>query len=67
MECNKAENLESCACTYDPCSRKGMCCECISYQLKSRQLPGCCFPADAERMYDRSFEHFARLVAAKKV
>jgi hypothetical protein len=39
-----------------------MCCECISYHLRNRQLPGCCFPADAEQTYDRSFEHFARLV-----
>jgi len=30
-------------------------------------LPGCCFPAEAERTYDRSFEHFAKLVMAKKV
>jgi hypothetical protein len=30
--------------------------------LKSRQLPACCFPDDAERTYDRSFNHFARLV-----
>ena len=67
MECSKDQNLESCTCTYEPCSRKGACCECISYHLKSRQLPGCCFPADAERTYDRSFDHFARLVAAKKI
>lgn len=67
MECNKAENLASCTCSYDPCSRKGVCCECISYHLRSRQLPGCCFPGDAERKYDRSFEHFARLVTARKV
>jgi len=67
VECNKTQNLESCTCTYDPCSRKGVCCECISYHLRSRQLPGCCFPSDAERTYDRSFEHFAKLVAAKKV
>jgi hypothetical protein len=30
-------------------------------------LPGCCFPDDAERTYDRSFEHFARLVGQGKV
>jgi len=32
-----------------------------------RQLPACCFPDDAERTFDRSFEHFARLVEAKRV
>jgi len=67
MECNKTRNLESCICSYEPCSRKGICCECISYHLKSRQLPGCCFSPDAERTYDRSFEHFAKLVAGKKI
>jgi hypothetical protein len=67
MECKKEQNLPKCNCSYDPCARKGICCECLQYHLKGRQLPGCCFPADAERTYDRSFEHFARLVAQKKV
>ena len=43
MECNKERNLQSCNCTYDPCSRKGMCCECIRYHWRMRQLPGCLF------------------------
>lgn len=67
MECNKARNQENCNCSYDPCTRKGVCCECISYHLKNRQLPGCCFPGDAERTYDRSFDHFARLVTDGKI
>ena len=67
MECKKAENLDICNCSYEPCSRKGMCCECISYHLRIRQLPACCFPDDAERTYDRSFEHFAKLVARKSI
>ena len=49
------------------CSRKGVCCDCIAYHLKSRELPACAFPADAERTYDRTFEHFARLVEQGKV
>jgi hypothetical protein len=32
-----------------------------------RQLPACVFPEDAERTYDRSFEHFARLVGQGRV
>ena len=67
MECKKENNLKSCNCTYEPCSRKGICCECISYHLKSRQLPACCFSKDAEATYDRSFEHFAQLVIKKKI
>ena len=67
MECNKEKNMSRCNCTYEPCSRKGVCCECITYHLKMRQLPGCCFPDDAERSWDRSFEHFSRLVQQKKV
>jgi len=57
MECKQSQNLEHCNCSYNSCSRKGLCCECIRYQL-----PACCFPDDAERTYDRSFNHFARLV-----
>lgn len=67
MECKKEKNLKNCTCTYTSCAKQGICCECISYHLKSRQLPGCCFPKDAERTYDRSFEHFARLVNDKKI
>jgi hypothetical protein len=67
MECKREENLETCACSYGSCSRRGICCECIAYHLKSRQLPGCCFSPEAELTYDRSFEHFARLVREGKV
>lgn len=67
MECKKEQNLENCLCTYDSCSRKGLCCDCIRYHLKSRQLPGCCFTRDAEGTYDRSFEHFSRLVQEGKL
>lgn len=67
MECNKENNLERCKCTYPGCSRKGTCCECITYHLNMRQLPACLFPADIEKTYDRSFEKFAELVQEKKV
>ena len=67
MECVKEQNLTSCNCSYEPCTRKGLCCECISYHLKSRQLPACCFSNEAERTYDRSFEHFARLAMNNRV
>jgi hypothetical protein len=60
MECKKQQNLDNCTCTYAGCSRKGMCCDCLSYHLQSKQLPGCCFPAKAERSYDRSFAAFAK-------
>lgn len=59
MECpNQDETLDFCSCTYEPCSRKGRCCECIQYHLKSRELPACAFTPDAEKTYDRSFEKF---------
>lgn len=67
MECKKDQNLKNCNCSYEPCAKKGICCECLSYHLKSRQLPACCFPNQAEKTYDRSFEHFARLVKEKRI
>ena len=67
MECKNQQNLSHCNCSYEPCSRKGICCECLSYHLRMRQLPACCFTDAAERTYDRSFEHFARLVQDKQV
>ena len=31
MECKKSGNLKNCACTYEPCGRKGVCCECVAH------------------------------------
>ncbi len=60
MECKKEKNLEICNCSYGGCPRTGICCECLSYHLQSKQLPACCFPDEAERTYDRSFTAFAK-------
>lgn len=57
---NKTKNAERCTCTYS-CGKKGMCCECLHEHWSMRQLPGCLFPAEAERTYDRSLEHFIRV------
>jgi hypothetical protein len=67
MECKKEVNLARCNCSWQGCSRQGMCCDCIAYHLKSRELPACAFPPEAERTYDRSFAHFAKLVENGKV
>jgi hypothetical protein len=58
MECNVEKNLEKCTCTYDPCSRKGKCCECVAYHRRNGELPGCFFPPAVESTYDRSFKKF---------
>jgi hypothetical protein len=57
-ECNKEDNLRKCTCTYEPCSRKGVCCECIAYHWRMGELPACVFPPEVERTYDRSVERF---------
>lgn len=67
MECPREKNLKNCKCTYPGCSRKGLCCDCLKYHLVKRQLPGCCFPKEAEKTYDRSFEHFVKLVKEAKI
>jgi len=67
MECKQENNKKDCNCSYEPCKRKGLCCECLSYHLKNRQLPACCFPKEAEATFDRSFSHFARLVTQNSV
>ncbi len=68
MDCdNRKNNIENCNCSYEPCSRKGNCCECVTYHIKSRELPACVFPSDAERTYNRSFDYFAKLVTAGKI
>ncbi|MFC1501001.1 DUF6485 family protein [Elusimicrobiota bacterium] len=58
-ECSKNTNIENCNCTYEPCSRKGVCCECIKYHwFSSKEMPACFFPESAEKTYDRSLENF---------
>ncbi|MGB7054696.1 MAG: DUF6485 family protein [bacterium] len=61
MECEAKDNLKNCNCSYEPCSRKGKCCDCLSYHLNMQQLPACCFPDEAESTYDRSFAKFMRV------
>ena len=65
MECNIEANKAGCPCTYEPCPRKGKCCECISYHLKYDELPACVFPQEIERTYDRSFSRFVQVHANK--
>ncbi len=60
MECRKEKNLTRCTCSYTSCERRGACCDCIAAHLSKKQLPGCCFPPDVEKTYDRSFAAFAR-------
>lgn len=57
---NKKRNLEFCSCTYMSCGNRGVCCDCIQNHVQKKQLPGCCFPPDAEKTYDRSFKAFAK-------
>jgi len=58
MECQIEVNKSKCNCTYEPCARKGKCCECIRYHWEQGELPGCLFPPKAEGTYDRSLAKF---------
>jgi len=58
MECTIEKNKEACTCTYEGCSRKGKCCECVAYHRKMKQIPGCFFSKEGERSYDRSYGRF---------
>ena len=60
-DCTFEENRFNCNCTY-PCSKKGICCECISYHRRIAELPACYFPNDIEATYDRSIENFIRII-----
>jgi hypothetical protein len=56
--CKMEENLRNCPCTWEPCPRKGICCECLRYHWSHRELPACLFPPGIERTYDRSLKRF---------
>ena len=57
-ECKVSDNKAKCNCTYEPCPRKGVCCQCISYHRDAGELPACYFPSEIERTYDRSIRRF---------
>jgi hypothetical protein len=65
MECQIEDNKSRCPCTYEPCSRKGKCCECIRYHWEHGELPGCLFPPEVERTYDRSLSKFISVYSKK--
>lgn len=65
MECQVELNKARCNCTYEPCSRKGRCCDCLAYHLQHQELPACAFPPEVEKSYDRSFACFVRLFSEK--
>jgi hypothetical protein len=60
MQCQQAENLKNCPCTYPSCPRKGFCCQCIKHHRKRRELPACYFSAEIEKTYDRRISIFLR-------
>ncbi len=64
IECNIEKNTKDCTCTYS-CSRKGKCCECIQYHRRNGEIPGCLFPKDAEKTYNRSISYFVKVMSAK--
>lgn len=61
MECNIDANKARCTCTYEPCARKGKCCECVAYHRELGELPGCLFPPEVEKAYDRSIARFVEV------
>jgi len=64
-ECIEEKTLQICNCTWDPCSRKGICCECIQYHWNMGELPACLFPNEVEKTYDRSIKRFIELYEDK--
>lgn len=64
-ECLVQENLQKCNCTWEPCVRKGNCCECLRYHWQMKELPACLFPEDVERTYDRSIQRFIDIHKSK--
>ena len=66
VECQLDVNKEACTCTYEPCDRKGRCCDCILYHRRRGELPGCLFPANIEATYNRSIAKFVEVFGSAK-
>jgi hypothetical protein len=65
IECQLELNRQKCPCTYEPCDKKGKCCECIAYHKALRELPGCLFPPEVEKTYDRSISKFIQVYSKR--
>jgi hypothetical protein len=57
-DCRSATNRIRCNCSWEPCPRKGICCECLEYHWSRKELPACLFPDSVEKTYDRSLRKF---------
>ncbi|MGQ9618202.1 MAG: DUF6485 family protein [Candidatus Aminicenantia bacterium] len=66
-ECSIKKNLSICNCTYEPCSRKGICCDCLHYHRENGELPACFFSPEIEKTYDRSISRFLSLYKGEKL
>jgi len=64
-ECRTEKNLKACNCSYEPCSRKGVCCECLRYHWSMKELPACFFSDAVERTFDRSLRRFLAVMKDK--
>ena len=60
MECTLEQNRRECTCTYQACTKRGKCCDCVRYHRSRGELPGCFFPPEAEKTYDRSRAAYIR-------
>ena len=58
MSCENNKSMK-CNCTYS-CPRRGKCCECLAYHIRSGEFPACFFSKAAEASYDRSFSALKR-------
>ena len=66
MECRIEANRMKCTCTYEPCERKGRCCDCIAHHRANGELPGCLFPPHVERTYNRSIARFVEAYGKRR-
>jgi hypothetical protein len=62
---NRKRNAKDCACTYTSCDKRGFCCECIVYHRSQGELPGCLFPPEAERTFDRSIRKYIEVMQGR--
>ncbi len=61
---NREKNLAECTCTYS-CDKRGICCECVAQHRAMGELPGCFFPPEAEKTYDRTIRKFVEVMQGR--
>lgn len=58
---NYERNKEFCRCPHPECDKHVMCCDCLQYHLKRRELPVCIDTTNVDKILDKDLRAYVEL------